>query len=328
MLRLPLASRSCLLARACADRRDGVLLLIFPAAYVAHGSALTILLIVAGLAGLSELAAEMAVIQGALLATFHAFSANARSLILQGHDDLSAERLLAKRAIAGPVAALASYALCVGLAGVSEQLALLLIARRACEWMTEVRLCEIEVAADRRAARRALAVQASLTAATACLLVYEDLRIPALGLFAISPLVAAAPGFTRKAFRLQVLLRTLRGASPHIGSTAIEGISTYVLRLVVFVIAGREMSGLLFTAFALGSFAATLFANIVGPTLALRRARNAGRSASAAVWFVIGAMARLAPSCRRLWMRGSPPGRGSPPTSGSPSGFHCWAGPP
>jgi hypothetical protein len=88
-----------------------------------------------------------------------------------------------------------------------------------------------------------------------------------------------------------VLLETLRGAFPHIGSTAIDGISTYVLRLVVFVVAGREMSGLLFTAFALGSFVAAIFANIVGPTLALRRARNAGRSVYAAVWRVTGAMA-------------------------------------
>ena len=114
--------------------------MIFPLAYLALTSSLTVLLIVAGLAGLSELADEMAVIQGGLLATFHAFSANARSLILQGHDDLSAERLLAKRALAAPVAAIASYGLCVGLAGVSQELALVLIARRACEWLAEVRL--------------------------------------------------------------------------------------------------------------------------------------------------------------------------------------------
>jgi hypothetical protein len=64
-------------------------------AYLALGSSMTALLIVAGLSGQAPLAAEMAVIQGALLATFYAFSANARSLILQGHDDLTTERLLA-----------------------------------------------------------------------------------------------------------------------------------------------------------------------------------------------------------------------------------------
>ncbi len=251
--------------------------MIFPLAYLALTSSLTVVLIAVGLAGRAELAAELAVIQGALLATFYAFSANARNLILQGHGDLTLERLLAKRFVALPFLCVASYLLCVEAAGVSPLLALLVVARRSCEWLAEVRLCELEVAARTKAARLAFAVQILVTLGVALLLVLAPAStLPALAVFAVSPLLVSAPRPSLAAFHPSILRLTLRSVSPYIGSTAIEGISIYMLRLVVFLVAGREMSGLLFTAFVLGSFAATLFANVLGPTLALSRSRNAG----------------------------------------------------
>ncbi len=256
--------------------------MIHPLAYIVLTSALSVVLVAAGLAGQAALAAELAVIQGALLATFYAFSANTRSLILQGHGDLTPERILAKRVVALPLLGAVSYVLCVAAAGVSPLLALLLIVRRSCEWLVEVRLCEIEVAADRRPARRAIAVQALVTLGVAAVFLFApQSAVWALAVFAISPLLATPPRLRLGAFRVQTLGATLRGASPHIGSTAIDGISTYVLRLVVFLIAGPEMAGLLFTAFVLGSFTATLYGNVLGPSLALQRARNAGTGRSA-----------------------------------------------
>ncbi len=251
--------------------------MIFPFAYLALTSALTVLLLAVGLAGRAEFAAELAVVQGALLATFYAFSANTRSLILQGHGDLTPDRLLAKRVVVLPLLCVAAYLLCVQAAGVSAALAALVIARRACEWLAEIRLCELEVAGQRRHAARALAVQLIVTAIVAVFVsVVPDATMPALVLFALAPLLASAPRLRLAEFRPALLRRTLLNASPYIGSTAIEGISTYVLRLVVFLVAGPYMSGLLFTAFVLGSFAATLFANVLGPTLALSKTRSGG----------------------------------------------------
>lgn len=250
--------------------------MIFPLAYLALTSSLTVVLIAVGLGGQAALAAELAVIQGALLATFYAFSANTRNLILQGHGDLTAERLLAKRIAALPLLGIASYLLCAEAAGVSPVLTLLLIVRRSLEWLAEIRLCEIEVADEKRGAARAFVVQATVTLATAALLVLApQAATAALAVYAVSPLFASLPRVQRSAFRAHSLALTLRGAAPHIGSTAIEGISAYVLRLVVFLVAGPQMSGLLFTAFVLGSFVAALFANVIGPTLALRQARRA-----------------------------------------------------
>lgn len=250
--------------------------MIFPLAYLSLTSAVTVLLILLGLADRPALAAEVAVIQGALLATFYAFSANTRSLILQGHGALRAEHLLAKRLLFLPLLCIAAFALCVGAADVSATLAALLILRRACEWTAEVRLCEIEVAGDAKAARRVLGVQAVTTAAAAIALVVapQGLSVAALGAFALAPLVGVSPRIRLRAFAAAELRATLRDLSPHIGSTAVIGLSIYLVRLVVFLLVDADTAGLLFTAFALGSFVATIFANVLGPTLALQRTRD------------------------------------------------------
>lgn len=258
--------------------------MIFPLAYLALTSSLTVVLLAVGLAGRAELAAELAVIQGALLATFYAFSANTRSLILQGHGDLTPERLLAKRLVTLPVVCVASYLLCVEAAGVPVAIAALVIARRSCEWLAEVRLCELEVAGDAPRARRAFLTQAAVTLGVGVTIVaMPGALIPALVVFAVAPLVSSMPRLRAAAFGAESLGITLRSVSPYIGSTMVEGISTYVLRLVVFLVAGREMAGLLFTAFVLGGFAATLFANVLGPTLAMQVARNGMRRHGIAV---------------------------------------------
>ncbi|MEA3195343.1 MAG: hypothetical protein QOD26_3676 [Betaproteobacteria bacterium] len=252
--------------------------MIHPLAYLALTSSLTVLLIVVGLAGKASLAAELGVTQGALLATFYAFSANTRSLILQGHGDLTPERLLAKRFLVLPLISALAFVLCAGAAGVSPLLALLLTVRRSCEWLAEVRLCELEVAGDAPRARRAFLIQAAVTLAVgATIVAAPGALFPALAVFALAPLAGSMPRLRAAAFGAESLALTLRSVFPYIGSTMVEGISTYVLRLVVFLVAGREMAGLLFTAFVLGGFAATLFANVLGPTLAMQEARNGAR---------------------------------------------------
>jgi len=253
---------------------------LYPIAHLALTSSLTILLIALGLVGRAALAAELGIVQGALLATFYAFSANARSLILQGHGDLTPDRLLSKRILALPVLCLGSYVLCVHAAGIAPALAVPLILRRACEWLAEVRLCEIEVASDRAAARKVVVVQATATLlAMIALALMPELGLAALYPFALAPLVGAAPRLNWSAFEPSRLRGTLMGITPHIGSTAIIDISIYLIRLIVFLLVDRETAGLLFTAFALGSFMPTLFANVLGPTLALQRAR-AGQKGS------------------------------------------------
>ncbi|PQP34002.1 hypothetical protein C6A37_10025, partial [Desulfobacteraceae bacterium SEEP-SAG9] len=61
---------------------------------------------------------------------------------------------------------------------------------------------------------------------------------------------------------------------PHFGSTAIIGFSFYVFRLIILLIAGKTVAGDLFAAIAIGSFMGSIFANVVGPSVALHEIRT------------------------------------------------------
>src|SRR5262245_17236933 len=100
-----------------------LLVLAYPLTYIATTSSLTLLLIFAGLLGDGRLAADLAVAQGAAIATFYAFSANARNLILQRDAKAGVADLIAARiALILPLCATA-YFLSVGVAAVPASLA-------------------------------------------------------------------------------------------------------------------------------------------------------------------------------------------------------------
>jgi hypothetical protein len=99
--------------------------------------------------------------------------------------------------------------------------------------------------------------------------------------WALAPLVAAAPALRRVEWLdWAQMRRALPELFPHVGSTAIIGISIYAFRLLILLLGGRSLAGDLFTAFALGSFAGSVFANVLGPSLVWHHARTGERGAS------------------------------------------------
>jgi hypothetical protein len=247
---------------------------LYPLAYMATTSALTLLLIAVGLLGETALAADLAIAQGAVIATFFAFSANARNLLLQREkpphiDDLVLARLL----LMAPLALLA-YFLSVGAAEVSPGLAGAVIVRRASEWLSELHLSKVERDEDHRGAFASLAVQGgALVVVVGALVATPAAFLPVLWIWALTPLVGSIR--LLHALRRASLAR-LRSAfwllTPHIGSTAIVGVSIYLLRLIIVLVTDRHFAGVLFTAVAIGSFSGSIFANVLGPSLALKAA--------------------------------------------------------
>jgi hypothetical protein len=245
---------------------------LFPLAYMATTSALTLLLIGVGLLGETALAADLAIAQGAVIATFFAFSANARNLLLQGEqppplDDLVLARLL----LLAPLALLACF-LSVGAADVSPSLAGAVILRRASEWLNELHLSKMERDGDRCGASAGLSVQGvALVVVIGALVAMPEAFLPLLWIWALTPL---AGSIRLLAALRRASLARLRSAlwllTPHIGSTAIVGVSIYLLRLIIVLVTDRHFAGVLFTAVAIGSFSGSVFANVLGPSLALK----------------------------------------------------------
>ena len=229
-------------------------------AYASVTYAITGLLIVFGLSGEMAIAADIGIAQGATLATFYALSANARTVILSRQE--SAEAILFSRVILVlPIAGLC-YFLSVYLASAEPWIALAIIVRRSIEWINEVHLTDAEQRGEQdEGVRFFLPLQILLF-----VLVLVDLRF--LYVWAMAPLIYSL-GFVRTRLRVHRLTSLI----PHFGSTTVMGASLYAFRLMILLIVGKDVAGALFSAFGIGSFIGTFFANIIGPSLLARGGR-------------------------------------------------------
>ena len=241
--------------------------LIFPVAALLNSFSTTALLLVFGLAGRPEIAADIALVQAASLALFYAFSANARNLVLAAENNAGEEAagaLLSVRAVLMLPLAFATYVFGVVVGGAAASVAMVLIARRMAEWIGEIALARHERLGQHRQSFHSLFAEAGFLALAVVLSLgfSTDLALSTLP-WALAPLVAIrGAGLSFSGHRLD--LRTLL---PHLGSTAIIGASVYVFRLSISLLAGKTVAGILFTAFALGGLVPTVFGQALAPTL-------------------------------------------------------------
>ncbi|HOQ42087.1 MAG TPA: hypothetical protein PK178_08025 [Smithellaceae bacterium] len=240
---------------------------------------MTILLVVLGLADKVALAAEIGIVQGATLALFYAFSANARSLILNPSSGISAQSVMASRLILLVPLASAAYLLSVVPAGVDWLLAIALILRRCVEWLGEVHLSDMEHSGNERFTRYYLILQVILLAMVLAWFLC-GLPYPLVGLFlwALIPLIMSAGYIWKSVLAAPDLLSGISSSIlPNLGSTVIIGITVYIFRILILLIVGKDIAGNLFTAFAIGGLTGGVFANALGPSIVLHEQRSGNR---------------------------------------------------
>ncbi|MBX9903498.1 MAG: glycosyltransferase [Burkholderiales bacterium] len=248
---------------------------LFPLVYLAVTHSTTALLIIVGLLGRPEIATDIALIQGATLATFYALSANARNLILrQSSPLLATEVLLARLLLLAP---LMGASLLLSLTGTTVPwwLAACIVIRRGVEWINEIHLCEAELSQKTQFAVSFLLLQCMLFSLAAASLAFDwPFAMPVMMLWAILPLLFSIRFLgTASHATLQSLKRIFGVLTSHVGSTLIIGLRIYALRILVVLMVAKDVAGDLFTAMAIGSFLGTLFANVFGPSIELHRER-------------------------------------------------------
>lgn len=244
-------------------------LMIFPAAIMANTFAMMLVMIGLSLLGKPQLAADFGLVHGATVAVFHSFSGNARSLILGADGGVHGPRILRMRLfMVLPLSALA-WALCIGVVEIGGLFVLLLVLRRAAEWLAEVFLSDQEVQQRSRSALQFFAGQALLSLLVLLALLKGGwLALPMTLLWALSPLLAClnrAP--LKQALAACLSLPDLRVLLPHFGSSAVIGVSVYVFRVFLLLVAGREAAGDLFSAFAMGGILGAVFSQALGPSM-------------------------------------------------------------
>ncbi|WP_445937051.1 hypothetical protein [Pseudomonas sp.] len=255
-------------------------LMAYPAAIMANTFAMMMVMIGLSLFGKSEQAADFGLVHGASVALFYALSGNARSLIIGRSVKVGTADILRFRCLLVlPLSALA-FMLSVGVVAVDWSIALLLVGRRAVEWLAEVFLSEHEVESRCASALRFFLAQGVLSLALLLVLLFDSpFTLVALMLWAMSPMLWSVNSqLFRAAWRSHGHQKVLRGMLPHLGSSAVIGISVYVFRLFILLLAGKQIAGDLFSAFALGGMLGAFFAQALGPSL-VHHEQQVGRSA-------------------------------------------------
>ncbi|MBX3650337.1 MAG: hypothetical protein KF771_03040 [Burkholderiales bacterium] len=248
---------------------------LFPLVYLSVTHSTTALLIIVGLLGRPEIATDIALVQGATLATFYALSANTRNLILRKSSPVAASDILLLRLLLLFPLMGVSLLLAFTASAVTWWLAACIVLRRGVEWINETHLCEAELSQRTRFAVSFLLLQGGLFCLAAVSLASGwQVAILAMALWAILPLVFSirfASSISRAT--AQSIRHTFKSLTSHAGSTLIIGLRIYAFRILVVLLVAREVAGDLFTAIAIGSFMGTLFANVVGPSIELHRER-------------------------------------------------------
>jgi hypothetical protein len=244
--------------------------MVFPAAFMTNTFAMMLVMIGLSLFGKPELAADFGLVHGATVALFYSFSGNARSLILAEGNSVGAAAILRLRLMLLLPLAFLAFALCIGVVDGGWLFVSLLVVRRAAEWLAEVFLSEQEIHHQGAAAMRFMLIQSVLSLILLLALLSDGaLALPMTLVWALSPLLGCMTvALLGRALRHTVpMLTGIRAMLPHFGSTAVIGVSVYVFRLFILMVAGKEIAGDLFSAFALGGILGAVFSQALGPTM-------------------------------------------------------------
>ena len=247
-------------------------MLLHPIAVTVNFFSTTALFIIASLCGMEELSAEIAVAQGAIIAVFLCLSGNARSLILSDQTDDSEQNIYRFRLFMVLPAVLGSFYLSSTIIEISAELICILILRKTSEWLLEIELAHKEKHNSSRFAYIYI-----LTNAFSFLIIFihfisqstKETIYFSLFFWALIPVLFLLPKICKSDDRKKDNFKFIRYI-PSMGSSAIIGITVYVFRVLVVLLAGKAIAGQIFTAYALGGLASAIYTYAIGPTIFLK----------------------------------------------------------
>jgi len=281
---------------------------IFSVAVAANMFSMTALLIALSFFGYPETAAEVGVIQGATLAAFLAFSANARNLILSSESAILLRQLFYFRIILLLPLSLGAFFLSKGVIDTVGMIAVVLILRRCVEWVAELQISEREKSGDTAYAYRFVALQGIGFFLLMLSLGYGDGRLyqAVLLFWAITPVLQGLPFIFRMLSRQPGEKLHLKSFMPHMGSSWIIGISIYVFRVLIVLLAGKTIGGMLFSAYAIGGMLNSVYTYALGPSLAMQGVRGGASGEARVTYWVVLALTVVGGLCVFLSLIGSP----------------------
>jgi hypothetical protein len=251
--------------------------IVFPFAAALNFFSITALMILAGVFGNAKLAAEIGVVQGAIIAVFISFSGNARNLILARSTHVDEKSIACFRSIILLPALIVVYFLSNSVIEIPQHLVIGLIIRRSAEWFAELQLANREKEGDFKFGQKYAIINSAglmlIGLVLSAPLLPANTFFMALYLWAVLPMVLLLPYLRDIANRGNSKLN-FSPLIPHMGSTVVIGISTYIFRILIALLAGKILAGQMFVAYALGGVVSSVYANAIGPTLMRNNSRS------------------------------------------------------
>ncbi|MHB8108420.1 MAG: hypothetical protein ACYDHW_00135 [Syntrophorhabdaceae bacterium] len=240
-------------------------------AILLNSFSMTAIMLICGMAGAPALTADIAIVQGSTLALFYAFSGNARNIIFADGTGSVPHVLLRVRLMLILPLAIAAFVLSSVVGTVDGVLTIVLIMRRASEWIGEVFLSSFEVRSRKKPPIITVIAEIISFILSLVLIFGANVRpAAAMLLWAAAPLAAALSGRLPGSPVPVSIRNSLAILAPNLGSTTIIGVVVYIFRLSITLLVGRVQAGNLFTAFAIGGLFPTIYNSSIGPSLALR----------------------------------------------------------
>jgi hypothetical protein len=251
----------------------------FPLALAFNSFSLQALIVFAGVTGRPALAADLSLAQAAMIALFFSFSGNARNLVLKSSDGEAERSILQLRLIGAPVLAALALLVSIKISRVDAFVSAAVVLRQLSEWFAEIELARREKNGEAGFALNFLAVSVlPLAALAAALLWAAPLFKPLLLVWGILPLLLCSGGIARGAASLARISIEWAKILPNCSSTLVIGMVVFFFRLLVSGFAGKEIAGQLFTAFAIGGMASSVYERTIGPSFKVSAALAGGRS--------------------------------------------------
>jgi len=250
------------------------------AAVMINFFSITALFMAASLFGMEELSAEIAVVQGAIIAVFFSLSGNARNLILSDQTDDSEQGIFKFRLIMVLPAIFGSFYLASTIIEISAQLIYLLILRKSSEWLLEIELANKEKYNYSRFAYIYIFANAIsfLIILIHFILDSKETIYFSLYFWALIPVLFLLPKIC-KPISLRKNNFKFMDYIPNIGSSMIIGITVYFFRVLIVLLVGKAIAGHVFTAYALGGVISSIYTYVIGPALILKNENKAKKIA-------------------------------------------------
>ena len=248
---------------------------LFPAAHMLNALSMTAMLIAVNIIFGSGVAADFGIAQASLGALFCLFSANERNIILATASSVLAKSLLNIRIILILPLVLAAVSL-NAMGGIETNIVVIVIIRRTVEWIGHIDLCEKERIGDTKYAAVYAAVQIFLFCFA---ILWQLMQMPyaffGMTLWAFAPLLLSIKYCLSALSNIGSALSNLsKNIIPHFGSAAVIGVAVYIFRLLIVSILGKNISGDLFAAFAIGGVMGSIVCVGLGPSIALYTKNN------------------------------------------------------